>query len=79
MSAPRPAASATSGAISATFSDLSARAENWTHAARIVAHVGKPTGRRGASSSSSHCMNAIEHAAKRMTACSIAIPIAPIC
>ena len=33
----------------------------------------------GASSSSSHCMNAIEQAAKRMTACSIAIPIAPIC
>ena len=35
MSAPRSAASATSGAINAMFSDLSARAENWTHAARI--------------------------------------------
>ena len=79
MSAPRPAASATSGAISATFSDLSARAENWTQAARIVLMSESLPAGGGASSSSSHCMNAIEQAAKRMAACSMAIPIAPIC
>ena len=60
----------------AMFSALSARAANWTQAARIVSRR-KPT--PAASSSSTAAAKAIEQATNRMAACSIAIAIAPIC